>query len=65
MLTLEHGSALMELAIMDTLYGYVPLVNHLKRNKKWKLGHLGLISSQDLLTPVCRRDQQHLKLFSS
>lgn len=30
MLTLVHGSRLMELAVMDTLYGYVPLVNHLE-----------------------------------
>lgn len=50
MLTLVHGSLLMELAIMDTLYGYVPLVNHLNRDKKWKLRHLGLIHSKDLLT---------------
>lgn len=50
MLTLVHGSLQMELAIMDTLYGYVPLVNHLNRDKKWKLWHLGLIHPKDLLT---------------
>ena len=50
MLTLVHISLLMELAITDTLYGYVPLVNHLNRDKKWKLWHLGLIRSKDLLT---------------
>lgn len=50
MLTLVHGSLLMELAITDTLYGYVPLVNHLNGDKKWKLWHLGLIHSKDLLT---------------
>jgi len=50
MLTLLHGSLLMELAITDILYGYVPLVNHLKRDKKWKLWHLGLIYFRDLLT---------------
>lgn len=52
MLTLVHGSLLRELAITDTLHGYVPLVNHLKRDKKWKLWHLGLIRSKDLLTPL-------------
>lgn len=50
MLTLVHGSLLLELTITDTLYGYVPLVNHLNRDKKWKLWHLGLIRSKDLLT---------------
>lgn len=50
MLTLAHGSLLLELAITDTLYGYVPLVNHLNRDKKWKLWHLGLTRSKDLLT---------------
>lgn len=50
MLTLVHGSPLIELAITDTLPGYVPLVNHLNRDKKWKLWHLGLIRSKDLLT---------------
>lgn len=56
MLTLVHGSLLMELAIMDTLYGYVPLVNHLNRGKKWKLWHLGLIHSKDLLTLLFGRE---------
>lgn len=50
MLTLVHGSLLKELAITDTLHGYEPLVNHLNRDKKWKLWHLGLIRSKDLLT---------------
>lgn len=50
MLTLVHGSLLMELSITGTSYGYVPLVNHLNRDKKWKQWHLGLIHSKDLLT---------------
>lgn len=65
MLTLVHGSLLLELAIMDTLYGYVPLVNHLNRDKKWKLWHLGLIRSKDLLTLLFGGETNNTQNFSS
>lgn len=50
---------------MDTLYGYVPLVNHLNRDKKWKLRHLGLIPSKDLLTLLFGEETNNTSNFSS